>query len=473
MDKNFLKDTIPSTHNHKKSIRNIPLSENATRKVERANESASNRISPKRTIKRNRKMSYGTPWKKIMLSVAIIAIIGYFGFSFMNAKTTLTLTPQTSLRSIDLAYVIYNSEVGAPEDGLPSASEESEDGESPEENSVTLDTTQISIPFTTKDISVTQSKNIPASGEESVEDKAIGTITIYNEYSEDPQQLITNTRFESPDGKVYRIQKAIIIPGMTKGSNGATVPGTITAEVIADQAGQNSNQDQAGISFTVPGLQNTPQYETTYAKSTTPITGGFSGVRKVVSAQDEEDTREELRTDLERSIAAAVTAEANNDIFVTYNPEFITYSSLNDTVEGDSVIISEKATVSGIIFEMKTLNNAIASDALGNGSDENLVLENISELRINLEDASNFNPDSGQSGVVRFSGDARFVGDINFDQVKGDVMGMSKSELKSFLEKADGVKRARIAISPFWKQSVSENTEKIDIIIIPDSSEEI
>ena len=471
MDKNFLKDTIPSTHSAKKSIRNIPLSENASRKAEKAANETHHKMSSQRIIKRNRKMSYGTPWKKITLVLAIVICIGYFAFSFVNAKTTITLTPQSMDRSIDLAYNIYNVEIGRPETTPSDANTEDvevEDGNQATEENVTSSL----IPFTTREVSVTQSKSVPASGEEAVEDKARGTITIYNEYSTEPQQLITNTRFESPDGKIYRIQKAVIIPGMIKNSNGDEIPGTLSVDVVADEAGLASNQDQVGIAFTVPGLANTAQYETTYAKSTTPITGGFSGVRKVVSQQDEENTREELRSDLEQSIVDAIEAENNEDFFVTYNPEMITYSSLSDAVDGDSVVISERATVTGIAFEMNTLNSTIASDALGSGSSENLIIDNITELQTQIENPSNFDPLTSDLGVIRFIGNAKFVADISSDEIKESTAGMSKSELKSFLEKADGVKRARIAITPFWKQSVSNNTDKVNVIISADENQE-
>jgi len=47
-------------------------------------------------------------------------------------------------------------------------------------------------------------KTYPASGSDFVERGATGIITIYNDFSSDPQDLVATTRFETPDGKIYR-----------------------------------------------------------------------------------------------------------------------------------------------------------------------------------------------------------------------------------------------------------------------------
>ena len=46
-----------------------------------------------------------------------------------------------------------------------------------------------------------------------MERKASGQIIVYNAYNDNNQKLIKNTRFETPDGKIYRIQASIIVPG--------------------------------------------------------------------------------------------------------------------------------------------------------------------------------------------------------------------------------------------------------------------
>jgi len=53
----------------------------------------------------------------------------------------------------------------------------------------------------------------PATGKEKVEEKASGRLTIFNAFSSQPQVLIAGTRFQSPEGKIFRLTDRITIPG--------------------------------------------------------------------------------------------------------------------------------------------------------------------------------------------------------------------------------------------------------------------
>src|SRR6185369_16142505 len=44
--------------------------------------------------------------------------------------------------------------------------------------------------------------------------KARGNVTIYNEFSAEPQSLVATTRFESTDGKIFRLIEGVTVPGM-------------------------------------------------------------------------------------------------------------------------------------------------------------------------------------------------------------------------------------------------------------------
>jgi len=62
--------------------------------------------------------------------------------------------------------------------------------------------------------------------------------------------------------------------------NGKTVPGSIEVTVYADEPLSKYN---IGLTdFTVPGFKGAPQFETFYARSKTPMTGGFTGMEPVV-----------------------------------------------------------------------------------------------------------------------------------------------------------------------------------------------
>lgn len=449
MDKNFLRDVIPPSHNggHKKSIRNIPLSANAARRASQNNDDGDPIESkpPHRPVKTRRGRSSGSG-KKLVTFILILLAIGYIVFGFTSAKAVISLSPETAEKELSTTFVAYNASTASFEDG---------------------EDTSGYIPYTVEEISVTQSTNVPATGEEEVQDKASGTITVFNEYSTEAQLLITNTRFESPDGKIYRVQKAINVPGMSGGQ-----PGQLDVEVVADEAGASYNKDQAGVDFTIPGLKSTPeQYSKMYAKSKTAISGGFEGVRKVISDDEKAKTREQLRSDIIDSIETKVSESNSEDKFIIYNQESIIYTTLSDKVEGESVTVSEKASVPAIVFDRSVISNKIAQSVIRNDAEINVLITNLNDLSVSIANSNSFNPMVDTTADIDISGMAKFVWNVDVDALKEEFAGMSKGELTETLSQTSGISRARISIKPVWKQTVPSDTERIEILIDTENSE--
>jgi len=144
------------------------------------------------------------------------------------------------------------------------------------------DTSTLALGYRTIELDKEVSKTVESDSEEFIQSKASGTITIYNEYSDKTQNLIKNTRFESPQGLIYTIQSNVAVPGY-KMVDGKKVAGSIDAKVVASAAGENYNVDST--SFTIPGFKGQEPYELFGAKSKTPISGGFDGVKKIVSKE--------------------------------------------------------------------------------------------------------------------------------------------------------------------------------------------
>src|SRR3989344_812332 len=79
-----------------------------------------------------------------------------------------------------------------------------------------------------------------ATGEKEFNDRAMGQIVIYNAYSSEVQQLVERTRFSTPDDKIFRIQKAIAVPG-AKVIDGKIEPSSVEADAVADSPGERYN----------------------------------------------------------------------------------------------------------------------------------------------------------------------------------------------------------------------------------------
>ncbi|MDP1538634.1 MAG: hypothetical protein Q8M00_01240, partial [bacterium] len=100
-----------------------------------------------------------------------------------------------------------------------------------------------------------------SSGKILKEEKAEGTIRVYNTYSISPQVLIATTRFVSADGKLFRTPVMVTIPG-GRYEGGKFIPGEIDIKIIADQPGSEYN---IGLSvFAIPGFAGTDRYTKFY-----------------------------------------------------------------------------------------------------------------------------------------------------------------------------------------------------------------
>ena len=163
------------------------------------------------------------PWLlgTVVIIVAGVLLLNYF------AGATVTIVPKHETTTMDERFTAIKNATGAD---LPYA--------------IMSTTTSLSI-------------EVPATGEKTVTTKASGKIVVYNEQTV-AQRLIKNTRFESPTGKIYRINDSITVPKASI-SGGKTTPGSLEVTVYADEAGPEYNI--APTDFTLPGLKSSPTFK--------------------------------------------------------------------------------------------------------------------------------------------------------------------------------------------------------------------
>ena len=181
---------------------------------------------------------------------------------------------------------------------------------------ITLDNTQSPI-FEFYELSEKSSANINKSSSVDIKSKAKGQITVYNNYDEKPQKLVKNTRLQTSDGKVFRLDNAIVIPGKS-----ATAPGSVKAAVHADTYGEEYNIVSTQMS--IPGFKGTTKYAGFYAKNDSNMTGGDMGKRYTVSNEDLKDVEAKLIPELESKLREKMLAyNDNNYIAVRDSVNFI------------------------------------------------------------------------------------------------------------------------------------------------------
>ncbi|HEU5114738.1 MAG TPA: hypothetical protein VFT82_03155 [Candidatus Paceibacterota bacterium] len=309
------------------------------------------------------------------------------------------------------------------------------------------------LPFQVVSLTETASETVHATGEKQVTTRASGTIIIYNNYSTAPQRLIKNTRFATPEGLIFRITDSVTVPGK-KG----TTPGSIEATVLADEAGTQYN---VGLKdFTIPGFKGDPRYNGFYARSKTPLAGGFSGVQKIVSDSD----RAKAKSDIESKLAADLVKQAmasKKDGQVTFDKAYtVDYTALPDEASGDQVTIKEQGVISAAIFDQKDISTALADEYIKGYNGDPVIVPDFSSLVFTPKD---FKPASSDSITFHLAGNASFEWIYDENALKNALKGQSRGNTPSILQKFPMIEKADISIRPFWSRSFPDSVGKITV----------
>ncbi len=309
----------------------------------------------------------------------------------------------------------------------------------------------------------TVSKEVVADGEKEVSRKSSGTIIVYNNYSENSQKLIKNTRFETTDGLIYRIDKSIVIPGKSIVA-GKTVPGSVEATVYADEAGPKYNIGL--VDFTIPGFKSDPgRYNGFYARSKTPMTDGFSGMAKFVSDSKQKLSRAEMRSSLEKEMFLEASQAMKDGYFIPKGAYTIEFESLPlQNAENGQVSLKEKGKLVVFSFVTEYWDRTMAFSAPFSGliASSTVILKNRDILDFSWKLRPKID-----SPEISFSVDgmAHFVWAVDGRKLAGELAGARRSDFEEILKNYGEIESANVSIYPFWRKTFPGDSAKIKVVI--------
>jgi len=135
-------------------------------------------------------------------------------------------------------------------------------------------------------------------GKKDVGTKASGTITVYNKYDTSSHALVAGTRFQAPDGKIFRSKADSSVPGVTLAPVFPFTPTPGKSDPIpveADQAGDSYNE--APATYTIPGYSGAMQANI-YGQGA-QMSGGTTRTATIV-AQSDVDTEKAALLDKDK-----------------------------------------------------------------------------------------------------------------------------------------------------------------------------
>lgn len=463
MPKNILQDIVPP---EKRSIRNIPLPNRGnktttpivdvkTKGPELKNtekgpiiDVIKTKVSPSPVITKEneeepRVYPYGTEddsasffasygGKKMIIGAIVVSVfIVVFAVASLFSGATVTVVPHKNTLKVG-AETVFSAKKNPTGDELG---------------------------FQLVKISKSLGKEVPATGEEKVERKANGTIVIYNNFDTKDQRLIKNTRFETSEGLVYRINESIVVPGKKQDA-----PGSVEVMVYADEVGEKYNIGK--VDFTIPGFKGDPRFKEIYARSKTEMAGGFVGMVKKVSEADSKNAEQELRAELEKNLKQEVVSQVPQDFILFDDGVSFSFNSLPQSEDkGSTVKVNEEGVLFGILFNRDALSRAIALKMSPDLLKNSVQATNLDSLKFTFKDKSIFDGNLSESINFTFEGELTFISAFDHDRLKEDLNGQSKSNLDGILANYPAIKEARAIIRPFWKMTFPSNSSDIVIKI--------
>ncbi|MCK5027189.1 MAG: hypothetical protein KAS07_02110, partial [Candidatus Pacebacteria bacterium] len=290
--------------------------------------------------------------------------------------------------------------------------------------SAVRNTTEDGVPYQIVKLEEKATADVTPTGEDEVIKKASGQIVIYSEYG-DSMRFVVNTRFQAPDGKIYRVDKPVNIPGSKKDADGKLIPGSIEVTVYADEVGEEYNKGL--VDFTVPGLLDSELYDKFYARSKTEMAGGFNGILKYASEIDVEEASQKLKEEVREKLLAN-SGFIGEDRILYDDAVFIDFSTHvpTDVSANGMLTIEETGLLRAFVFDKKDLSSAIANNTLSSYDGSTVIVRNLEEMVFVFEDKEDF--DVNVSGVFTFtiSGKPHIVWEIDVEEFKNDLAGISE-----------------------------------------------
>ncbi len=299
------------------------------------------------------------------------------------------------------------------------------------------------------------------------EQKAKGTITIYNNYSVSPQILVATTRFETPDHKIFRLDSRVVIPGASK-VNGKLVPSSIDVKVTADKAGDDYNIPACNLpdcKFTIPGFSGSDKFKGFYAISKSPMKGGRLGSIPIVSSDDLKQAEDSIIKELMAKIEADVKNKVPKGLTVLDGAKSsINITKLNsDSSVGDKrehFVVQGEGEVGVIAIKNTDLNKYIQ-----NRLEEKVTkgYEFYKDPQLTFQEVK---PDF-KKGTLKLVVTAKQLTRYHLDKdsLQQKILGKKTGELHSFFQQMPGLKKADIKIRPFWVKRIPSSPSRIIISI--------
>lgn len=290
-----------------------------------------------------------------------------------------------------------------------------------------------------------------ASGKKFKEEKARGTIRVYNENSTQPQSLVANTRFISEDGKLFRLETAVSIPGGQ----------FLDVRVAAPEPGAEYNIGPSN--FSLPGFVGSPLYTKIYGESFEPMTGGAKREVTVVTEEDIAAAKDQLGEILKIEATKSLLARIPS-------PYQVLEDSLRSTITQDNSLIKPGAELNQFNYTAKVKVSMTGfhkddADVLAKQLLSSYLPTNQTVNEETLRVTTQVSQGAGQAGLIPIT--LHIAGDqyekVDRAALTRRLAGASDSEFHQLFKEYSFLAKAQFSLWPFWVSRIPKDPERVSV----------
>ncbi|MBI5414677.1 hypothetical protein HZA38_04140 [Candidatus Peregrinibacteria bacterium] len=313
-----------------------------------------------------------------------------------------------------------------------------------------------------------------------------GEITVYN-FSPEEKRLRPQTRFQTPEGLVFRISDWLEIPAEKKDASQNIVPGMRTVSVTADAedvsgkiVGEEGNIGPS--KFFLPGLSEAFR-EKIWAESTSPFSGGRTDWSPKITSSDIGAAKNKITTDLlgsaEENLQKFISEKNSQetlDLSLLLGKSFLETKIMDIVVENDilgknqeSFSVSAKIRVRTWAYSENALYSLLW-DSLSAKTDPKMRLVGIDEESISPELLERDEKNGSLKLAISVRGAEEYVIDPRSEQgilfvnsIKSEIEGMEKNAAEALISNKEEVSEVSISLWPFWSSTIPKLPENISI----------
>ncbi len=299
----------------------------------------------------------------------------------------------------------------------------------------------------------------PATGSISSDQKASGTITVYNKISpSSPFTLIAGTHFLSDSGKYFVTTQKVVVPA-AKGNT----PGTINVTVQAQDTGSDYNVGPS--KFSAPKLSGTTYYYSIYAQSNNAMAGGSTGKSKQVTSDDIASAKDVLTKKLLQDAQTSLKNSIGGDDIIVDGAMASTIVSATSDVPANGLkdTFNESATVKAfaMVIKKQDLQTYIKSDATSQLPAGKNLLDKNSSTTTTLSSVDM----QAKKETLQVTSSIGTYHAIDTNHLSDVVGGKSSDQIKQLFDQLyhDQISELKVNLWPFWVTKAPTNKNRITI----------